>query len=156
LDSLRKHNVDALRLGVVARVREDLVDHTLDSKVDRHPEKSKLDKLRQKADRERRKKGREARRRRYGYGFDDDDGELDPDGECNVCLLASSSCFHMTATSTEQEIASLLKKMIKDEIECARVICTTCVGAGTDRLRVNVQLKLALLFINASCLECSI
>jgi hypothetical protein len=55
LDSLRKHNVDALRLGMIARVRDDLIEHSTDYKYANYLEALEQDDLRKKA---RNKKGK--------------------------------------------------------------------------------------------------
>jgi hypothetical protein len=62
----------------------------------------------------------------------------------------------MIASPTEREISALITRMINKEINSARVICATCVGAGTNKLKVYAQLKLAILSINTSRLGHSV
>jgi hypothetical protein len=50
LDSLRKHHIDALRLGMIARVREDLIEYALEYKVANYRETLEQDSLREKAE----------------------------------------------------------------------------------------------------------
>jgi hypothetical protein len=72
-----------------------------------------------------------------------------------ICLLASSSYFHMLLSLTERR-ALAREKVVNELINKARVICATCAGAGMDILKVDVQLKLVSLFTNALRLEHSI
>jgi hypothetical protein len=42
------------------------------------------------------------------------------------------------ASLAEERNSALAWKMVAEDIKNARVICTTCVGAGTEDLDVNV------------------
>jgi len=90
LQGLRSHGVEALRLGRPVKVRDELRDATLQSHLERHPERKRLDRLREEL------------------------SHLKGDN------------YHEKL----REIKLLESSMTTDIVRKARVICTTCIGAG--------------------------
>jgi regulator of nonsense transcripts 1 len=90
LQGLRSHGVEALRLGRPVKVRDELRDCTLQSHLERHPQRPMLDQLREELSK------------------------------------LKGDAYH----DKLREIKLLETTMTTEIVAKARVICTTCIGAG--------------------------